>query len=267
MWHIQEWYKTTQKVRGAGKAQKLTDKLTAMKVSDISDLDAKYPPETDRYGCYSNGIIYFERLEDGWSVLRMFARAYNSGALYERERIYIHDNGANRIVSNTNGNWFPSAQDISYNHYVFVNKSEAMEKCKRLKYILPLVENDNSAQIKKSIINILRFPEIEQMISLGYTKAAKCVAHSSTPKATLRHMFGEYYAEKEKTILRKSGLTKHQLDKYMSVYNANQWYERKCSGALLEMRKLFGDSLKHLDNESFDMYYDGFVSIHRGYGG
>lgn len=266
-WHIQEWYKTTQKVRNFGKAHKLTEKLTAMNVTDISEIEAKYPPKQTPFGYNYTGVIYFERLEDGWSVLRMMSRDYVSPKLYERERMYIHDNGTYRIASNTSGKWFPSAQNTAYHCYVLANKDEAMEKCARLKYVLPLLDDVTESSLKRALINIIRFPEIEQMIKLGYKKPAESVLRSTTPKADLKHMFGEYYAEKEKAILRKVGLTKHQLDKHMNSYtSADRWYTRKYEIVLAEMRELFGNELKHLDDESFDMYYDGFVSIYRGYG-
>ena len=43
LWHIQEWYKTSQKVRKPGREQKLVDKLTPIHVSDASLISEKYP--------------------------------------------------------------------------------------------------------------------------------------------------------------------------------------------------------------------------------
>lgn len=268
-WHIQEWYKTKQKVKGIGKQQKLTNKLTEMPVTDIATLNAKYPYDGKDRGSYrwsTVGIIYFERLADGWSVLRVFHRNYNDGLLAEKERMYLHDNGSNRIVTPSKDGWVPARQNNSYGHYKFINQDEASEKCNRLKYILPLVRYESDTALKRSLITILRFPEIEQMMSLGYHTAAKSIAHSNTPNADLKFMFGGYYNNKEKSILRKSGLNKHQLDHYMEVYHNNRYYGNRCAGSLQEMRKVFGDGLVHLDNESFDDYFDGFVEMHRGYG-
>lgn len=166
-WNIQEWYKTTQKVCGAGKQQKLTDKLTAMPVSDVTGLSEKYPPTqgTDKYYSYSiNGIIYFERLDDGWSVLRVFDRDGYTGVVEERERMYLHDDGTNRIVSPSKNGWVPSRLYNTWTSYRVVNEEEAIEKCQRLKYILPLIKGVSSSKVKMTLINILRFPELEQMI-------------------------------------------------------------------------------------------------------
>jgi hypothetical protein len=52
----------------------------------------------------------------------------------------------------------------------------------------------------------------------------------------------------------------------MQVYNNNTYYGGKCATALKEMRKLFGDGLAHLDNVSFDKYYDGFIQINPNWG-
>jgi hypothetical protein len=267
-WHIQEWYKTKQKVRSAGKQQKLTDKLVAMSVSDTSDFNEKYPCNEVRNSYYRSayGIIYFERLTDGWSVLRIFDRPYNEDNLIEQERMYLHDDGTNRIIAPSKDGWIPARQSNCYRSYKFVNQAEAIEKCKRIKYIIPLIADVSNTSIKRNLMTILRFPEIEQMMSLGYKKAATSIANSSTPNASLKYMFGGYYNNKETSILRKTGLNKHQLDHYMDAYNNHMYYTNKCAGALLEMRKMFGNGLAHLDNESFDYYYDGFVEIHRGYG-
>ena len=266
-WNIQEWYKTKQKVRGPGKQQKLTDKLTAMPVSDVTGLSEKYPPTTgtDKYYHYSiNGIIYFERLDDGWSVLRVFHRDTYTHTVEERERMYLHDDGTNRIVSPTKNGWVPSRSYDGWTSYRMVNEEEAMAKCQRLKYILPTMQGINSGRLKMSLMNVLRFPELEQMISLGYKAAAHGIAKTNTPKAELTHMFGEYYNEKENSLLRKAGMTKHQFDKHMQNYNT---YVTKAEAALREMRKFFGNNLAHLDNATFDKYYDAFYSMHRGWRG
>lgn len=264
VWHIQEWYKTSQKVRGAGKQQKLTDKLVEMQVKDISEIKAKYPIKNPENSWRGNGLIEFERLEDGWSVLRVFNRSSND--FIEKERMYLHDDGASRIVAPTANGWIPARQLHTWAYFEMANKSEAMEKCQRLKYIIPHIEKENKEHIRNCLISILRFPEIEQMISLGHRSAARYVMNSQTPRADMKYIFGGYYNEKENSILRKVGLTKHQLDKHLSTYEGNNYSMNKCAGALLEMRNFFGENLIHLDNESFDNYYDGFFAIHRGYG-
>lgn len=270
-WHIQEWYKTSQKVRNPGKQQKLTDKLTAMPVSDTSRLGVDYPviKQPDNYNYYNNvsGLIYFERLTDGWSVLRVFTRPYgNDDEVIEQERMYLHDNGATRIVAPTNNGWIPARQGHYWSRYRFANKEEAKDQCNRLKYILPLIEDESATNIKRCLMTILRFPEIEQMISLGYKNAAKMIARSDTPMAELKYMFGDNYKEKEKTILRKVGLTKPQFDKYMELLDNGDYYiKARCRKALMEMRNFFGYDLTPIDPKTFGRYCSAFVEMQSGY--
>lgn len=266
LWHLQEWYKTSQKPRGKGKETKLAEKLTAMQHGNIDNLFERYPnfkmSEQTYYGC-SVGIVYYERLEDGWSVLRMIKKEYNTNNLIERERMYLHDDGKNRIVTKERDNWVPSKQFNPWgSKYKFINRDEAIEKCKRLKYLLPLFDA-NEEKIRQYIMTALRFPEVEQLMKLGYTEQAKSIANSTTPRADLRDLFGGCYNEKEKSLLKKANLTKHQFDKLMS---RSTWQSSK---VIEQMRNMFGDEFIHLDNETFDGYYDAFYntsnSLYSGY--
>ena len=267
VWHIQEWYKTKQKVRSAGKQTKLTNKLTAIPLTEMSELVAKYPIEnvTNRNYWSRSGIIHYEKLTDGWHVLRVLSP--DNGSTYkEYERMYLNDDGTNRIVAPSNDKWIPAKQMHTYGYFDFVNKDEAKANCNRLKYILPLIESYEDNKIRNYLISILRFPEIEQMMRLGHKNVALSIANSNAPKATIKYMFGDYYNEKETALLKKIGLTKYQFDKYMDSYDNNGYYERKCACALREMRELFGVNLVHLDKATFDEYFDGFIAINRGYG-
>lgn len=266
-WHIQEWFnkKTTGKIKGKGKESKLVDKLTSIPLSDTSFFAEKYPVKeldtsTQYYKEYVTGLVYFERLSDGWSVLRMFDRPVN-GNLTERERMYIHDDGANRMAAPYNGVWMPSSQHTSWNcgNYYFPNKHYAIEQCKRIKYVLPVVEDmENTRQFVNCLISSLRFPEIEQFAKLGYNDFARQIAKSTTQKADMTRHFGGYYNAKNKNLLKKVGLTKYQFDKHMSRHGG-YYYSSGC--VLSEMREFFGDDFAHLDNATFDKYYDAFDAM------
>ena len=272
-WHIHEWYIRKQRgpVSSKGKQQLLTDKLTAIPLSDISDLTKKYPAistNTNGYGyrnCISN-VLYFERVDDEWSVVRVLHRYGREENEYfkERERMYISDKGVNRIVTPTDNGWIPTKQLNDWANHYFANKDEASEKCKRLKYIMPIFEDD--MKIKRMLFNVLRFPEIEQLAKMGYANEAMKIASSYTPKAVIKEKFG-YYNEKEKNLLKKVGLTKHQLDKHLSAPKSRNNYYYHTTGTLLEyMREFFGDDFAHLDNATFDRYYDGFNAIFSRWG-
>lgn len=268
IWYIREWYIRKQKVNNKGKAHKLTDQLTAIPLSDFSNFGKKYPAILDTsctYRSYIKGIVYFERVNDEWSVLRVFERTtFDDTTVRETERMYLHDDGTNRIATPSENGWIPAKQFCSYEKYQFVNRNEAMEKCNRLKYIIPLFENE--VNMKKYLITTLRFPEIEQLIKLGYYDFARKIAGSNTPKADMKQAFGGYYNEKEKNLLRKVGLTKHQLDKHMSKVGSERYYYRRVATTLERMREWFGDDFAHLDNTTFDNFYDAFSVIYNNWG-
>lgn len=266
LWGLQEWYRTSQKPRGKGKQTKLAEKLSAMPHEDLDGVIAKYNntqlPNPQYYGS-AVGVVHFEHLGDGWSVLRVLRRGYREGDFTEVERMYLHDDGTNRIVTKNGENWMPAKQMNPWgSRYVFGNRDEAMEKCKRLKYLLPMFD-PKEEKIRQYIMTALRFPEVEQLMKLGYTEQAKSIANSTTAKADLRDLFGGYYNEKEKSLLKKAGLTKHQFDKLML---RQTW---QSSRSLEQMRKMFGDEFIHLDNETFDGYFDAFnnvsTSLYSGY--
>ena len=259
-WYIKRWYETVQKTRSTGKQQKLTDELVAMPLSDITGLGRRYPTRTytggQYYGsCDLTSILYFERVNDEWSVLRFFNRQGFS-ELVEEWRMYINDDGRNRIVSISNGDWIPSNQiRTRYGSRGYIaNPTEAAEKCNRIKYILGATNDVPEVDEVDFLVTALRFPEIEQLIKLGHSQQAFSITRSSTPKADIKHMFGGHFDEKEKNLLRKVGLTKYQLDAYMHAGDNNSYYGES-QRALETMRKMFGGNLSDLDNDSFDKYF------------
>ena len=224
-WHICEWYIRKQKNVNdgskVGKEQKLTNELTAIPLTPVSELSSKYlVVERNYYGSYytrTKGILYFERVNDDWSVIRVLGpRGYGENThLSETERFYINDNGKNRIVVPVNNKgWIPTKQIQDWYEHNFVNAEEAAEKCKRIKYILPLFKEDEK-KIKRCLFNALRFPEIEHLAKIGHEDIAYKIASRYTPKADMKEYFG-YYNEKEKNLLKKIGMTKHQLDKHLA---------------------------------------------------
>ena len=63
----------------------------------------------------------------------------------EYERMYLNDDGTNRIVAPSKDVWMPAKQNHTYGYYNFVNKDEAIENCKRLKYIIPIVQRPETS--------------------------------------------------------------------------------------------------------------------------
>lgn len=264
-WHISKWYQSKQKVRTKGKAQELTDKLVVMPLGEIKGLSYQYRPKLtgDSYGREDviKDIIYFERINDKWSVLRALVRDQND-ELEEAWRVYLNDDGTNRIVAKSDDDWVPSSQPLSWYaraKYYFANPDEAEEKCNRIKYILPLFQEDEYDFVDK-LITTLRFPEIEQLYKMGHKQIANRIADSSTPKAQIKEIFGGYYNDKGNNVLRKVGMTKYQLDAYSKLRNGGA-YHRNYSQVLEKMREIFGNDLSCIDNPTYDKYLNGINEV------
>ena len=178
--------------------------------------------------------------------------------------MYLHDDGTNRITSPSPVGWVPTQQYREYSsYYQFVNKAEAMEKCNRLKYILPLFDDIDQYNIKSYLMTTLRFPEIEQIMKMGYKKVGRDLATSNTPQADMKRLFCGVFNEKETTIIRKSGLNKHQFAVYMTDRNSETAWRSYASDALKEVKKIFGDEFNSLDKATFDEFYYEYKKICR----
>lgn len=271
-WHIERWYTTSQKVRGKGKAQKLTDELTEMKLGSLDGLGEKYPKISMAYngwyGSYIYDILYFERINDEWCVLRSLNRN-NDNSFTEGYRVYVGNDGTTRIVSKGTNGWVPARQSRHswYGGYkYFANKEEAMQNCPRIKYILNSTATQKAHEEIDFLVTALRFPEIEQMCKLGCSKSALSITKSYTPKADLKELFGGYYNDKEKNFLRKIGMTKQQLDAYMAVngeHDPRGYIYNDYKVSLATMRKMFGNDLTHLDVASFSKYLNACKEYRR----
>ena len=263
---IQKWYDSKQKTRTNGKTQKFVDELAKMPLGSIECLADEFAPKFRdsnyyRGDEYINNIVYFERVNEDWSVLRGLIRE-NGGDFTEAWRMYLGDDGTSRLASNSNGEWVPSSQQRGWhfaNQYYFANPNEAIEKCNRIKYISPMINKDFDVS---ALITTLRFPTIEQLYKMGYTRMALSIANSGTPKAHMTELFGGYYNDKEKNALRQIGLTKHQLDVMYEKRNDESYHSYyNCSTALKKTREALGADLSHIDNATYEKYFNAFAEM------
>lgn len=267
-WQMTKWYVTTPKTRTNGKTQQMVDELVAMPLSDITHLSHKYETKiikNDWGHTETYYPIHFERVDDKWSVLRALVRNEDM-ELMEIWRVYLGDDGTSKIVSKSGSGWVSSSQPTSgYRkpNYYLVNELEAKEKCNRIKYILPFLNSERSDNIDH-MLTMLRFPEIEQLYKMGCNCIASSVVNSSTPKATIKELFGDYYNDKANNVLKKVGMTKYQLDAYENFMRDTSFY---CKYRVLrKMREMFGDDLSHIDNVTYDKYFVGFKRMISDFG-
>ena len=248
-WHFQKWYESSTVYKTTGKQQCLVDELVSKPLSDPMEFAHKYQPKKldDRYT--ANRFMYFEHIDDKWSVLRVFY-INSPNSVQEVWRTYLSDD-TTRIAAPTKEGWVPSRQPYHWygTRTYFANVDEATEKCKRLKYVIDALDCEKEEDFVDMLIKSLRFPEFEQLTKLGAYKIVATASHTYTPKAELKHIFGGYYNDKEKTVLRKIGLTKQQLDAIITLD------VHSCRNVLKDMRRLFGNDLSYMDMVSFNKYF------------
>jgi hypothetical protein len=251
-WHMQKWYESVQKQRGKGKQQKLVDKLVAMPLKSTDGLAEKYQPKKtgDSWCPVIKSFVYFERVNDEWSVLRAFVR--NNNNITEAWRAYISKNII-RIMVKSEENWIPATRPISWwsERFYFANAEEAKQGCNQIRYTLDAInENPDDKVCINNLLTALRFPEVEQLMKFGFEDVATRVMRSHTPKAEIKYAFGGYYNEKKPNLLQKIGLTKPQLDKILEICS-NNWH---ISSTMTYMRRMFEDDLSSMDINSFEKY-------------
>lgn len=263
-WVLSEWFKCKSYKKTTGKVQKLLDELTELPHTDLSDVCERYAPSiedyTTSYGytCQRdyNDVIYFECLNDKWSVLRYCCRQNNNGNI-ETYRVYISEDGKCQLCKLNDANEWVPAQNITYgwrSSYGKIVNFDDMAKCKRLSYIMPIIKEMKYNQQLPFLVSIIKFPEIERLYKMGYCDLAKKLLADNTVKANIKNTFGEPN-KKAKTIFGQFGLNKYQLDEYMNKTSGDN--QSELSGyhyrdGIITMKKYFGDDLSYLDNDTFD---------------
>lgn len=264
---IQEWFKLKSPKKTAGKVQKLLDDVTKMPHKDLSNICSEYAPETWKseerwsYPRNLNDIIYFEKLDDQWSVLRYCYRQ-DDGSNIESYRVYVAENGTCKITKlNDIGEWVP-AQNMRSSYrstYGRIVNFGDMAKCKRLSYIMPIIEQIPPHEQMAKIVSIVKFPEIEKLCKMGYSQFADKLLIDNTVNANMKNRFGKLNT-KAKTVFGEFGLNKYQLEVYANkcIHKSADWRDESdidghyYDNGILTLKKYYGEDISSMDNATFD---------------
>jgi hypothetical protein len=272
---IKEWYLSKRAGKTNGKAQKLLDEVTSLPHSDVSDICKRYPVKEYKPVGYSwarriANVVYFERLNDTWSVLRWCDRKVNDES-FESYRVYISEKGDCKMAKiNDLKEWVPAQnkRDTWYSAATIVNFDD-MAKCKRLSYIMPMLKEIDETKQLPHIVSIIRFPEVEKLYKMGYKDFAETLLSDYTVNANIKNTFGKVN-KKAKTIYGEFGLNKYQFDKYINAcnieYDYNSRYELYGShykNCIVNLKTIFGDDISHMDNDTFDKLLLCIARIHK----
>lgn len=262
MWNIQEWYETSDAKSTTGKTQKLLDELSALVQADLVHICEEFPiAEADSGRMYNplQDVIYYEKLNDEWSVLRYCYRATNNTNM-ESYRIFISESGKCHCAKLTNNNEWVPAQNLNHEwcrtYAQFVNIDEAITKSKRLSYIMPIIKKFPERKYISALTMVIKHPELEQLFKMGYEKLAMQLMVDGTVDANIKKYIGYGYNKKGKTLFSKWGINKYQLNMLDNAFN-DSWAFGHPSGSCYRssiklLKKYLGNDISHLDNDTFD---------------
>ena len=260
-WNVQDWYETVVTAKSTGKTQKLIDTLSVLVSEDLTNIcNGLYIPVADRgYGSLTDAI-YYEKLNDEWSVLRYCYRGANDSNM-ESYRVFISESGKCHCAKLTNNNEWVPAQNINHEwnrtHAQFINMDEAITKSKRLSYIMPLVKTFPERQYISALTMAVKHPELEQLFKMGYTKLAENLMDDGIVNANIKQYVG-HVNKKGKTLFSRWGINKYQMSVLDDAFSIGgtifkdglSAYRYKYCIKLL--KKYLGNDISHLDNNTFD---------------
>lgn len=263
-WELQEWYRSKSYRKSTGKVQKLLDEVTSLPHSDLSNICKRYPViqrEERYYSSTISDVIYFEQLNDTWSVLRYCYRLKDDDCV-ESYRVYVSENGDCKMAKiNDLKEWTP-AQNMTdgwRRSYGRIVNFDEMSKCKRLSYIMPILSKFPLYKQLQYLVSIVKFPQIEKLAKMGYDNLVSDLLIDNTVNANIKERFGDVN-KKAKTIYGEFGLNKHQLDVYAKscVYRKTDYTEhttidgRYYIKSLGAIKKYFGNDISSMDDDTFD---------------
>lgn len=265
-YQIPYWYSMVNVTKTTGKTQSLLDELTSLPHKDLTDICREYgvenmPRESGWYSRELSDVIYFESLNDTWSVLRYCYRVSNDDNK-ESYRVYISEDGDCKMTKlNANNEWIPAQNRTAswQSSYGRIVNFDDMAKCKRLSYIMPILRNLPQHRMLTELVLIVKNPQIEKLFKMGYTDFAKRMLNDGYAKANLKKHFGEPN-KKATSIFTEWGINKHQLDTFITKTTQDyyNWGSRRqlggwCySGSITMLKSIFGKDLSHIDNDTFD---------------
>lgn len=151
-----------------------------------------------------------------------------------------------------------------------------MEKCAKIKYVLPLIKDEENQVL--SLVNTLRHPTLEQLCKAGYTDIAKLLTVENRIAKNIENYFG-VKEKKTGSLFKNLNVNKHIMNKIQSeissykdgsredyYYSRNYSYGSSILYAIKSLQELFDGKLNDLTPEQINSYIDGFITLSKVWG-
>lgn len=264
-YHVENWYTTNRSKKTLGKVQQLLDELCELTSRDLTEICKIHGTSTDNdassWSREVKDIIVYEQLNDEWGVFRYCYRDSNDNA-HESYRVFVGEDGTCKCAKlNDADEWVPAQNQNtgwSASYGRIVNLDEA-SKSKRLSYIMPLITQTPESKQLATLTLLLKHPELEKLMKMGYTSLAKKLMEDNHVKANIKKYFGEPN-KKAKSMCAEWGVNKHQLETINEIFEGNN--HRYSYLFLPIIKKYFGNDISYMDNETFERIANIINKLH-----
>lgn len=220
------------------------------RIYDVLSGNARFDPS------HHQKLYIVEDIDDNWTVIRGFAYQYSSRytnkyCWKERIRTFISDKACISYGEQTyNTQWTKMCfnsdiKDCGYSNYPVYGFYES--KCKRLKYLVSLLENDKMNLGK--FVAALRYPLIEQGVKSGYEFLCHRLISDGAIKANCKKIFKEYNP-KAKSFVELLGINKYQAKAINSFLYGETIHFCFRTNLIEWLKTMLGEDYIHADEKS-----------------
>lgn len=239
-WILKEWFIHKKKIiNQESKTQKILNDLVANPLEDLQQIIAKSSREDTRtYWSITPKYVYFDSKR---GIFRIYEYTHNKAV--ETHRCYVL--GPHKIICAV----YKENKWESYSGKIYSAEIINEQDLYNYKYF-GYLKSIGTKNID-DIFGIIRHAEIEQLCNMGYSNIARVIASDSKIILHMKDIFGEL--TKANTVCKECGLTVKQMGTVNFYATNNLLWDYKHN--IIELKKVFGNKLLSLDQESFEKCY------------
>jgi len=248
LWSLQHWYESSaKKIKTKSKVEDIIDDLAQLELpvaktyetveeDRVGDSSTHYGYNPSSYRNDLYNYMVYQKINNEIGVLRFFKKDYHytynqitgryaytyDDEPYEDSRVYFDFNGKMTrcvAVDSTGALHKKDISSMTWGYKGFFANPEDIGTEKRISFLKGVIEKvKHDGRCPVAIVNMLRYPEIEQLFKMGYIRTALSIGSSRTCNADLKNLFITYN-KKGKNLVEKSGLSAKWLKLYLDNFS------------------------------------------------
>lgn len=247
--------------------------------SKIDKLIAVSIPEICYNDDYNENMAFIQKVETTdntpMCVVRTMVKNSTERIMVDGARIYVTKKNVIACRPTNDGRWIDMRLNSQAIHWDFTLEDFDVDIVKgtKLEYFGSIVKDVSPQVMGKYIWALLTYPVIEQLSKQGFKDMV--IARISNVSygniiESLSLMFGDI--ENKKSLTNSLGINKYQLKKFSEILNSS-WYCEDCAKIswyynhhlftpIPYMKRIFGENLKDIDNDTFDTTLQYLLDAH-----